>query len=404
MTIDRRTRLYKEIREIPRDEVFDELLPDCIARHAELAGRGLVYRDLPSLALEDAGRSITLLVRDGKMILEQGDANAEVLASMHPGALSELVQDRRTTMGLAMESMVKVTRGSFERFVGWEPVLRALLDGRPVYETGQMEFRDREGRPLDLDRRFTLDDDRDEISHFLHEAGFLHIEGVFDPQEMAEVGRDLDEALASAKPEDGLSWWAEDDRGESMAVRILSFHERSAALRELLADPRLTWIGELPGDGHRPPNSAEGLVKPLGIRKGLSDLPWHKDCGQGQHSYMCCSMTVGISVTGADEHSGALGVQPGSHRASLQAAGLDPTFEVPTRKLTTATGDVTVHCSDTFHRAYPPTRRPRKVVYTAFRLPRLVGDVLPDVPSDQLKADRARLTNVQDRIAAAGRE
>ena len=404
MTIDRRTRLYKDIREIPRDEVFDELLPDCIARHAELAGRGLVYRDLPSLALEDAGRSITLLVRDGKMILEQGDANAEVLASMHPGALSELVQDRRTTMGLAMESMVKVTRGSFERFVGWEPVLRALLDGRPVYETGQMEFRDREGRPLDLDRRFTLDDDRDEISHFLHEAGFLHNEGVFDPQEMAEVGRDLDEALASAKPEDGLSWWAEDDRGESMAVRILSFHERSAALRELLADPRLTWIGELPGDGHRPPNSAEGLVKPLGIRKGLSDLPWHKDCGQGQHSYMCCSMTVGISVTGADEHSGALGVQPGSHRASLQAAGLDPTFEVPTRKLTTATGDVTVHCSDTFHRAYPPTRRPRKVVYTAFRLPRLVGDVLPDVPSDQLKADRARLTNVQDRIAAAGRE
>jgi len=404
MTIDRRTRLYKDIRDIPRDEIFDALLPDCIEIRGELAGQGLAYRELPSLALEDAGRAVTLLARDGKMVLEEGDAHADVVASLRPGALSELVQDQRTTMGLAMTAQVKVTRGSFESFVGWEPVFRALIDGRPVYETGRVALRDRDGSPLDLARSFTLDDDRDEIAHFLHEAGFLHIKGVFGTEEMAEVGQDLDAALASAVPDDGMSWWAENAGGEPMPVRILSFHERSAALRELLADPRLTWIGALPGDGHRPPNSAEGLIKPLEIRKGLSDLPWHKDCGQGLHSYMCCSMTVGISVTGADEHSGALGVQPGSHRASLQAAGLDPTFEIPTRKLPTATGDVTVHCSDTFHRAYPPTRRPRKVVYTAFRLPKLEGDVLPDVPSEKLKADRARLTDVQDRIAAAGRE
>lgn len=404
MTIDRRTRLYKDIRDISRDEVFDALLPDCIANNGELAGRGLDYRDIPSLALEDAGRTVSLLARDGKMVLEEGDTHAEVVASLEPGALSDLVQDQCTTMGLAMTGQVKVTRGSFGSFVGWEPIFRALFDGRPVYEAGRVELRDRDGGPLDPGRSFTLDDDRDEIAHFLHEAGFLHIKDVFDPKEMAAVGQDLDTALASAEPDDGMSWWAENARGEPMPVRILSFHERSAALRELLVDSRLTWIGSLPGDGHRPPNSAEGLIKPLEIAKGLSDLPWHKDCGQGQHSYMCCSMTVGISVTGADEHSGALGVQPGSHRASLQAAGLDPTFEIPTRKLPTATGDVTVHCSDTFHRAHPPTRHPRKVVYTAFRLPKLEGDVLPDVPSEKLKADRARLTDVQDRIAAAERD
>jgi hypothetical protein len=404
MTLDRRTRLYKDIRALPRDEVLDALLPDCIENHGELAGRGLVRRDLPPLALEDSGRAVTLLARDGKMVLEEGDAHADVVASLKPGALSELVQDQRTTMGLAMTAQVKITRGSFERFIGWEPILRALLDGRPVYETGGVELLDRDAGPLDLDRSFRLDDDRDEIAHFLHEAGFLHIEGVFSTEEMAAVGQDLDTALASAEPDDGMSWWAENSRGEPLPVRILSFHERSAALRDLLADPRLTWIGALPGDGHRPPNSAEGLIKPLEIRKGLSDLPWHKDCGQGQHSYMCCSMTVGISVTGADERSGALGVQPGSHRASLGAAGLDPTFEIPPRKLPTATGDVTVHCSDTFHRAYPPTRHPRKVVYTAFRLPRIEGDVLPEVSSEKLKADRARLTDVQDRIAAAESE
>ena len=218
---------------------------------------------------------------------------------------------------------------------------------------------------------------------------------------MDAIGADIDEALTHAKPDDGLSWWAGTSTGEQLPVRILSFHERSAALRELLGDPRLTWIGELPDDGHLPPAGGEGLIKPLDIQTGLSDLPWHKDCGQGSHSYMCCSMTVGISITGADEASGALGVLPGSHRASLQASGMDPTFDLPSRKLCTNKGDLTVHCSDTFHRAYAPTERPRKVVYTGFRQSKLPGDVLPDVSMSKLKADRARLTDVRDRIAAS---
>jgi hypothetical protein len=56
-------------------------------------------------------------------------------------------------------------------------------------------------------------------------------------------------------------------------------------------------------------------------------LPWHKDCGQGGHSYYCNGLTVGISVTGADERSGALGVVPGSHRANVQTAGKDDSLD-----------------------------------------------------------------------------
>ena len=66
----------------------------------------------------------------------------------------------------------------------------------------------------------------------------------------------------------------------------------------------------------------EGLVKPLGIVRGLSDLPWHKDCGQGQHSYKCSGLTCGISVTGADRVSGALGVIPGSRHTQQPLVGL----------------------------------------------------------------------------------
>ena len=65
----------------------------------------------------------------------------------------------------------------------------------------------------------------------------------------------------------------------------------------------------------------------------------------------------------------------------------------------TRTGDVTVHCSDTLHRAYPPVERPRTVVYSSFSLPARPGDdVRPDPDG---RAARARLSDVQSRIEAA---
>ena len=79
-----------------------------------------------------------------------------------------------------MTARVHIEKGTLDDWVGWEPVLRALLDGRKVYETGDVDFRALDGAPLDLDRAFTPDDDREEISHFLHEAGFLHLRGIFD--------------------------------------------------------------------------------------------------------------------------------------------------------------------------------------------------------------------------------
>ena len=183
---------------------------------------------------------------------------------------------------------------------------------------------------------------------------------------------------------------------------MLNFYEKSEALQNIVNSDRYLWLGALTGDGHRHRRSAEGLVKPLGITKGLSDLPWHKDCGQGGHSYYCNGLSAGISVTGADRHSGALGVVPGSHRANVQTAGKDDSLDMPSIKLETNTGDLTVHCSDTLHRAHKPTERPRRVVYTGFRQRLMAGDVLEEVPVEKQRADRARLTDVQGRIAGAG--
>lgn len=402
MSIDQRTRMRRDVRSLSADEVFGSLFPEAIERNGELTLRGKRTKGLADLAIECEGRAVTLRDADGRLQLEEGSEHADTVAVIEADGLSDLVQDVRSAMGLAMNAKLSLTRGGIDSWVSWEPALRALLDGRPVHETGMVEMRDRDGDPLDLSKSFTLDDDRDEIRNFLEQAGFLHLRGVFDEEEMAEVGADLDAALARAKPDDGASWWAGDAHGRDHAVRVLWFHEQSDALRTLLHGDRVQWISELTGDGHDGRKiGAEGLVKPLDIVSGLSDLPWHKDCGQGGHSYMCCGLTVGISVTGADARSGALGVVPGSHRANLLTSRLDHDLDLSPIKLETRTGDLTVHCSDTLHRAHPPRDRPRKVVYTGFGLSPLAGDVVPEVSKAEARAARARLTNVRDRIDAS---
>ena len=401
MSVDQRTRLMKDVRALSYDEIVDDVLADALETHGALAARGAVYRETPGLGLSVDGRALTLRVDAGRLVVESGLAHADVVARLEIDALSDLVQDYQSTMGLAMTARVRIETGTMDDWIGWEPILRALLDGRKVYETGDVGFRALDGGALDLDRVFTPEDDPEELAHFLREAGFLHIRGVFEEEEMAAVAADIDAGIARARPDDGDSWWAEDEDGNAQAVRVLNFYDKSEALRKLVDGDRYQWLGRLTGDGHQHRRAAEGLVKPLGIVKGLSDLPWHKDCGQGRHSYLCNALTCGISVTGADRVSGALGVVPGSHRANVKVPGRDPLMDMAPRMLETRTGDVTVHCSDTLHRAHPPIERTRKVVYSGFRLPLLPGDEERVEPRYGREA-RAELTDVQDRIAAAG--
>jgi len=400
VTIDVRSRRSQDVRALERDEIFDSVLPDAIALHGELAARGLAYLELPPLGFDVEGRAATLVSASGALVLRPDADHARVVAALSADALSDLLQDVVSTMGLAMTSRVKITAGSINDWIGWEPVLRAMLDGRKVHEAGDVGFVDADGRELDLSRTFTLDDDRDEMRQFVEQAGFLHLRNVFDESEMAELGADIDEALAQARPGDSEYWWATDDLGADLPVRVLNFYEKSETLRRLADDDRYQWIGDLTGDGHKYGHRGEGLVKPLGIVRGLSDLPWHKDCGQGGHSFQCSGLTCGISVTGADRMCGALGVIPGTHRANTMATGRDRRLDLAPRMLETQTGDVTVHCSDTLHRAHPPVEHPRKVVYSGFGLPPRAGDVRVR-DAQAARAQRAGLSNVQARIEAA---
>ena len=159
-----------------------------------------------------------------------------------------------------------------------------------------------------------------------------------------------------------------------------SFPIATATTAALLDDPRFKTLGDITGAGHTHEglkgNAIEALIKPLNVVQGLSDLPWHKDCSLGRHSYDCCKLTAGISVTGAGADSGQLRVIAGSHRVLMWPALISGAKQhgLPEIDLATGTGDVTLHLSCTLHMAQAPTARERRVMYTSFKLPALGGE------------------------------
>jgi hypothetical protein len=98
-------------------------------------------------------------------------------------------------------------------------------------------------------------------------------------------------------------------------------------------------------------------------------------------------------VTGADADSGELGVIAGSHRANLQGTGLHPGLDLPRIPVSTAIGDVTVHCSCTLHMSRPPVTRGRRVVYTGFGLAPRPGDITDEIDPSLVRSERASLND-----------
>lgn len=374
-SVDFRTRTDAGITPVDPGTFFEHDLPELIAAHGHLAVPGARELSPKPLALDVNGSAWTLALADDALTVTPGAEGAAAVAVLDHEELTDLVHDVRTPMGFFTGGDLDMPKGGLDDFLNWWVVLRSVLDQRPVHTTGAIDFRDGRGEPLALDHIFKPDDDPDDMAHFLAEAGFLHIGGLFTEDEMNTISADIDAAMPSYAPDDGRSWWAKTRNGDDRLVRMEYFHEHSAGTRELLGDDRFLAIGRLTDDGHTFGelhtgwNMIEALVKPLEVVEGISDLPWHKDCSLGRHSYRCCSLTVGISVTGADADSGQLRLVAGSHRALIQPAFVRRRLDLPQVDLPTQTGDVTVHLSCTMHMSQAPVTQERRVMYTGFRLP-----------------------------------
>ena len=391
MTIDLRTREDADVETIDVADFFASELPDLAAEHSTLAVPGARELGVQPLTVETVAGTWTLSVENDNVRVCAGEGG-HAKVRLDEDEITDIVHDRRTPMTLLAAGTLDMPEGDLGDFLDWWVVLRSLLDARAVHRAGDVTFTDRDGGNLDLQRSFTVDDDPAELAYFLGEAGYLHLTEVFTPAEMAQVSADIDAALPHYYDGDGRSWWATTADGEQRAVRLQRFQEESRATAALLEDDRLLRLATLTGDGHVPReqggNKIEALVKPIGVVKGISDLPWHKDCSLGRHSSRCCSLTVGISVTGADERSGQLGVVAGSHRALVQPAFFRDSWGLPAVPLPTGTGDVTVHCSCTLHMSHAPVERERRVMYTDFVLPPRPGD--DPAPSSAGVVDKVR--------------
>jgi hypothetical protein len=371
VSLDFRTRTDDDIRVVDTRAFFEQELPALAVRNGFLVVDGArELRVEPFTIATPSGAWTLAFAADGALTIEAGETGTAGVR-LSDADFADVVNDLKTPMTFLTGGTLDMTRGNLGDWLDWWVVLRALIDGRAVHTAGSIEFHDRNGGPLDLQRSFAPGDDDADIAHFLAQAGFLHLRGWFDPALMAEIAADMDRVRPSYTRDDGRSWWARTADGTDQCVRMQYFQEHSPATEHLLASDTFARIGRLTDDDYvdrRAGNRIEALVKPIGVVEGISDVPWHKDCSLGLHSFRCCGLTVGISVTGADARSGQLRVVAGSHRALVQPAFVRPEWQLPVIDLPTETGDATVHCSCTLHMAQPPVDRERKVMYTGFGL------------------------------------
>lgn len=389
MSVDLRTRVDSEQAPVEAGRFFRETLPARLDAHHAGIEPGAQRLPLKALCIETEGEPWTLAWDgDARRVTVTPGRRGEARVRLDADQLSDLVNDQSTPIALMSNRLLDMPEGGLPDFLNWWLVLRAALDDRRIHVPGDVTF-DR-----DVRRSFTPDDSDDRMRAFLEDAGYLHIRGVFSEEEMAAVEADFPKAAPHYAKGDPNAWFATTKDGVERLVRMEGFDRHSAATAALLDDDRFQRIGRIPGLGHEPRRRqgarAGALTKPIGVVKGISDVPWHKDCSLGRHSYECCSLTVGISVTGADAESGQLRVVPGTHRALVWPAPcVQPGLDLEPLDLPTRTGDVTVHLSCTQHMSQPPVKRTRKVLYSAF--------AQRPVDADSAERNRRRLNAVRSR-------
>lgn len=305
------------------------------------------------------GDAFTYVPVAGGVDVVEGDADARTVIEISREHWEAVVHDLESAPGLLYAGKVKCLRGNAMRFVRWEPGLRAMFQGRPIFDPERLDLRDRQGAPLDPNRAFSLDADDAEMSHFLRTAGFLLVKGVFDAAEVAALRDHADQARALAVEGDKKSWWGRNAEGEVVLCRV-THAGRIPELRALQQDPRILRLKSLSNVPlvSRTGGAEDGvslLIKNPNMVEGLSDIPWHRDCGMGGHAAMCPVLIFSIYLHPSRPETGELRMLPGSHETSCGFAtpgDPDAPDGVP---VLADPGDISLHYGDIMHAAPPPT-------------------------------------------------
>ncbi len=335
----------------------DELPQRLAAGHGALAAEGA--RGVPPIAFRvPGGAAYTYVPRADGVDVVPGEERAASVIELPPEFFAGLVEEFESPPGLLYGCIARCPRGDALLFVRWDPVLRAMWSGRPIFDPARADLRDRRGAPLDPARAFGEHDDPEDMAHFLRTAGYLLARGVFRPDEVERFRVAAERARAEARKGDKLSWWGKNADGEELLCRVLNAREQPE-LRDLPKDPRIARLVGLSDhdlqlrirDGQQ---GVSIIFKNPGMTEGLGDLPWHRDCGMGGHAVMCPVLIASIFLWDATPESGELRVLPGSWSGACSF--IDARHPKAPRGvgLAAAAGDVSLHYGDLMHAAPPP--------------------------------------------------
>ncbi len=301
--------------------------------------------------------------------------NASVVVELDSNAFCDLITERWSAFGLVYQGRAELGRGSFDHLGVWEPALQALFFGRPIYGPDTAPGLDREVRS------FTFGDDPAEMSAALHRWGFLHVKSVFSDAEMATLRSEVARYTELATPTDGISWWATDSNGVDRCCRLTYLNRLSPAAQALGVDQRLAELATLTGIEMQPTidrlDGVSCVMKQPDIVTGLSDLPWHRDCGMGGHPVLCPALNIGVQLDPANAENGQLKFLVGSSHHANPPLTESQVADFPIVAVETEPGDCTLHFGHTMHVAPPPTSPTanRRSIYVQFATP-AVFDVI----------------------------
>ena len=245
-------------------------------------------------------------------------------------------------------------------FLAWEPALRWMFTGRPVYDPDAIDLRDASGAPLDSAQPFELDSDRDEMAHFLREVGYLWVRNVLSPEEVATLREESDRLRSAAREGDQESWWGRRADGSSVLCRVLRAG-KEPQMRALHGDPRIRGLADLcdvPMVNKMGAEDQDGVTvlwKQPGVEEGLADLPWHRDCGMGGHASMCPTAVLSVFLGPNTPEAGEIRFLPGSWGTSLPFSEAGDKQAPKGVAPPAQAGDVTFHYGDGLHVAPAPT-------------------------------------------------
>ena len=337
-------------------------------------------RDPISLGLPD-GRFYTYRCHEGRVLIEPGQAREArtILEIVDHESWLDYLYEYRTRYGLLFSNAVRFLRGDFETWDDWEPAIRCMYSGRPIYDPARTEFRDLAGDPLDLHRRFADDDDPAEMSNFLRQTGYLVVRRAYDADLIETLSGELDRVIAESTEGNLYSWWATDAEGDRFPYRLTYLSEQSDAIAGLYDHPRTQALVALSKEDVVPvPDRIEGIlavVKKEGLEadaSGYANLEYHSDCGFGACHTTCPCVLVGIQVDAAGPASSQLHMMAGSWGKAYHNVPSQITPDrYPLVPIVAEPGDATVHFGCGLHAGPPPTGPDRRrTIYVQHYSPR----------------------------------